>query len=174
MDEVPTLTAARFILRPLRRSDAGALFPTLSDAGQCRYLSRPAFACEEELWGWLAEPDWPGRTWIAEDAGGEVLGRFVAVPGASEGVFEIGYVTVVQRQGEGIAREGCRALMAHLFDQGARKLTAEVDTRNAASIRLLEALGFTREAHFREHEETHAGMCDVYWYGLLKREWDGA
>ena len=80
MREVQTLRTARFTLRPLRREDAAALLPTLGDPAQCLYLTRPAFTSEAELWRWLAEPGWPGRTWIAEDAGGNVAARFVAVP----------------------------------------------------------------------------------------------
>ena len=57
MIDVPTLRTERFTMRPLRRSDGAALFPTLSDAEQCLYLTRPAFTSEEELWGWLADPD---------------------------------------------------------------------------------------------------------------------
>ncbi len=157
-------------MRSLHRSDAAALFPTLSDPEQCRYLTRPAFESEEELWGWLADPDWKGRTWIAVDRSGAVAGRFVAVPGHAEGVEEVGYITCMHRQGEGIARECMEALVERLFAEGARKLTAEVDTRNTASIRLLERLGFVREAHFREHDSTHVGLCDIYWYGLLARD----
>ena len=175
MTQVPILTTERFTLRPLQRSDAAALFPTLSDDEQCRYLTRPAFESEEELWGWLAEPGWPGLSWIAEDGDGEVVARLVAVPGHLPDIFEIGYIVCKHRQGEGIATECSRALIAHLWEaQGdrppARKLTAEVDTRNVPSVHLLEKLGFTREAHLREHDETHIGLCDVYWYGLLKRD----
>ena len=175
MRDVATLVTARFTLRPLRRADAAALFPTLSDPDQCLYLTRPAFASEEELWGWLAEPGWQGRTWIAEDAQGQVAGRFVAVPAHEAGVEDVGYITCMNRQRDGVARECMAALILHLFEVpveqgGARKLTAEVDTRNTASIALLERLGFTREAHLREDETTHAGLCDVLLYGLLKHE----
>ena len=166
MRDVATLTTSRFALRPLRAGDEVALFPTLSNPAQCRYLSRPAFESGAELWDWLAAPDWPGLTWIAEDDGG-VAARFVAVPAHEDGVFEIGYITCIHRQREGIAREGVGALVEHLFDKGARKLTAEVDSENTASIALLERLGFTREAHLREHETTHEGLCDVLLYGLL-------
>ncbi|QFT78286.1 GNAT family N-acetyltransferase [Erythrobacter sp. THAF29] len=156
-------------MRPLQRGDEKALFPTLSDKHQCLYLSRPAFETEDELWDWLSDPDWPGRTWIAQDAEG-VAARFVAVPGHEEGVIEIGYITCAHRQGVGVARECTSALVEHLFAEGARKLTAEVDIENTPSIRLLERLGFTREAHLREHETTHAGLRDVYWYGLLESD----
>lgn len=171
MSDVPTLQTERFTLRPLRRDDAAALLPTLSDPVQCLYLTRPAFTSAAQLWEWFAAPDWPGRTWIAEDASGDVAGRFIAVPAHAPGVVEIGYITAKHRQGEGVSRECTRALIEHLFAEGARKLIAEVDTRNVPSVHVLERFGFVREAHFREHETTHAGMCDVYWYGLLRREW---
>ena len=161
------LQTERFTLRPLRAGDEQALFPTLSDEAQCLYLSRPAFTSTKELWGWLAEPDWPGRTWIAEDGEGRVAGRFVAVPAHEDGVLEIGYITCIDRQGEGVARECTAALVDHLLATGTRKLIAEVDVENTPSIRLLERLGFTREALFREHETTHKGLCDVAVYGLL-------
>ncbi|MBD2841410.1 GNAT family N-acetyltransferase [Erythrobacter rubeus] len=180
MTGVPSLTTPRFTMRPLRRTDAAALFPTLSDPHQCRYLSREAFADEAELHSWLADPDWPGRTWIAEDAAG-VAGRFVAMPAHEEGVIEVGYITCAHRQREGVARECMAALINHLFtapigegptEQGtARKLIAVVDCENPASARTAERLGFVREAHFREHETTHEGLRDVWVYGLLAREW---
>lgn len=174
MRAVQTLKTPRFSLRPLHRSDAAALWPTLSDPDQCLYLTREAFASEDELWDWLSDPAWNGRTWIAEDADGEVAARFVAVPGHAEGVEEIGYITCAHRQREGIATEGVRAVIAHLFEEGARKLTAEVDVRNDPSFALLESLGFRLEAHLREHDATHLGLCDVYWYGLLRSDWDTA
>ena len=168
MPSVPTLATPRFTLRPLRREDTTALFPTFADEAQCRFLTRPAFSSEEELAGWLFEPGWNGRTWIAEDAEGRVAGRFVAVPGLDDGVAEIGYVVCLDRQRAGVARECTSALVEQLIVQeGKRKLTAEVDAQNVASIRLLESLGFTREAFFREHEITHAGLRDVAVYGLL-------
>ncbi len=170
MKDVPLLQTPRFILRPLQREDCAALFPTFADKQQNLYMSRAEFTSETELWDWLADPDWTGRTWIAEDQNGEVVGRFVAVPAHEKGIEEIGYVTVMHRQGEGIAHECMGALVAHLFDtEGMRKLTAEVDVDNAPSVRLLERLGFTREAHLREHETTHIGVRDLYLYGKLAR-----
>lgn len=171
MKNIATLKTDRFTMRPFRDGDTAALLPTLSDPAQCLYLTRPEFGSHEELHGWLTDPAWPGMTWIAEDTTGAVAGRFVAHTAHEEGVEEIGYIVCSERQGEGVASECTRALIAHRFESGARKLTAEVDTRNAASVRLLEKFGFTREAHLREHETTHIGLCDVYFYGLLRSEW---
>jgi ribosomal-protein-alanine N-acetyltransferase len=100
------ITTERTTLRPILREDAGALFPTLSDEAHCRYLSRGAFADEEDLADWLVDPDWTGRTWVAIDrASGELVGRFILVPTSEIGMSEIGYITVAKWQGRGIARE---------------------------------------------------------------------
>ncbi len=167
----PTLKTSRLTLRPLKRADCAALFPTFAEPQQNLYMSRAEFSSEEELWGWLAEPGWNGRTWIGEDADGEAVGRFVSIPAHEGGVEEIGYVTAMHCQGEGIASEAMRALVEHLFAaDGLRKLTAEVDADNTASIKLLERLGFTKEAHLRQHETTHIGLRDVLLYGLLAED----
>lgn len=176
MVETPVIATERFIMRPIEPNDCAALFPTLSDERQCRYLTRPAFKSEQELAGWLFEPGWNGRTWIAQEkSGGAVAARLVSVPAHEKGVEELGWITVCGRQGQGIASECAAALVGHLFaSEGLRKLTAEVDADNAASIRLLEKLRFTQEAHLREHETTHIGLRDVLLYGLLTGEWEAA
>ncbi|BDI61502.1 GNAT family N-acetyltransferase [Qipengyuania nanhaisediminis] len=166
MADTPVLETARLRLRPLASGDEHALFPTLSDPEQCLYLSRPAFESAEELRGWLADPKWNGRTWIAEDNEGTVVARFVAVPTDDPQAEEVGYITCAERQRQGIAREGMVALIAQLFAENKRRIIAEVDPRNTASVSLLESLGFAREAHLRDHEVTHIGTCDLYIYAL--------
>ncbi len=168
----PVLNTERFVLRPIEPADAAALFPTLSDEAQCRYLTRAAFATIKELEAWLFDPDWDGRTWIATDrTDGAAAARLVAVP-VAQGVAEIGYITVKQHQGHGIAGECAAAMITHLF--GAEQLhlvTAETDPRNTASNALLERLGFTRKAHLRRSVQTHIGWCDELKWELRRCDW---
>lgn len=170
----PTLETARFTMRPLVREDAAALFPTLSDAEQCRYLLRAAFKSEEELGDWLCDRDWTGRSWSAIDrTNGELVARIVAVPSADQ-ISEIGYITVAHRRGEGIASECTRKLLEQLFDaEGHHRVSAGTDPRNIASNTVLTRLGFTREAHLRQSVKTHVGWCDEYLWGLLAEDWRG-
>lgn len=63
----PTLESERFILRPVVREDTSALFPTMSDPEQCRYLLDPAFTDPETLADWLCDTEWDGRSWSAID-----------------------------------------------------------------------------------------------------------
>lgn len=168
-----TIETDRFHLRPLVRGDAGGLFGTLSNEAQCRYLSRGAFKTEEELGDWLTDPHWSGRSWVAVDqTDGAIAGRFVAVATRDPAVVELGYITVYARQRQGIAQECMISLIAHLFDrEKCRRLFAEIDAENVASIALAQRLGFTFEGCLREHERTHKGLCDMSIYGLLGRNW---
>ena len=168
----PVLETTRFTLRPIERSDAAALFPTLSDEDQCRYLLQGAFPTLAALEAWLFDPDWNGRTWVAVDRKTrDVAARLVAVPVADE-VAEIGYITVSQYQGQGVAGECAAALVTHLFDaEKLHRITAGADPRNTASNAILQRLGFIREAHLRKSIKTHIGWCDEYLWGLLRSDW---
>lgn len=171
--EAPTLEAGAYILRPLWRRDAAALLPTFSDEAHCRFMSRAAFANEQELADWLTDPSWNGRSWVAvSKADAQVAGRFVVIPGRDAGVVEVGYVTALHRQRRGVALAAMRALIDHLFaHEGVRRIFAEIDADNAPSIALAERLGFVREGVLRRHEITHKGLCDMAIYGLLRSDW---
>jgi RimJ/RimL family protein N-acetyltransferase len=48
---------------------------------------------------------------------------------------------------------------------------AETDTRNVASLRVLEKLGFLREGTLREDCCVNGEVSDSWVYGLLRRQW---
>ena len=65
--------------------------------------------------------------------------------------------------------------MRFAFEElGLRRIEADVDPRNEASIRLLERLGFQREGYLRERWLVDQEINDTVFYGLLRREWLGA
>lgn len=51
------------------------------------------------------------------------------------------------------------------------RVQSEADTRNAASARVLEKLGFLREGALRENCIVDGEVSDSWVYGLLRREW---
>ena len=63
-------------------------------------------------------------------------------PPNEEGVVEIGYSVLPTHQGRGLATEMTAALVGWAAGQGARIVRAHVKPANAASIRVLEKLGF--------------------------------
>lgn len=175
-DPVPTLRTTRFVLRPLTRADAAALFPSFSDAEVMRWWSRGPFASEAELTEWLVPKDgWKaGRSWaVAESAEGPAIARLAAID-RGDAIVELGYLVVRERQGEGIARETLSALIGHLFAaEQRRRIFADTDPENVASNRVLQSLGFALEGRLREHWTTHIGRRDSLIWGLLAQEWQG-
>jgi RimJ/RimL family protein N-acetyltransferase len=88
------------------------------------------------------------------------------------GRAELGYAMASAYWGEGYMHEALQALLSHAFDvMNLRRLEADVDPRNAGSIRTLERLGFQREGFLRERWHVNGEIQDAFFYGLLKREW---
>jgi len=54
---------------------------------------------------------------------------------------------------------------------GLRRLEADIDPRNAASIRAVERLGFVREGLLRERWVVADEISDTMFMGLLARDW---
>ncbi len=74
--------------------------------------------------------------------------------------------------GHGYATEAAGALLRWAFDTlDLNRVQAEADTRNAASARVLEKLGFVREGTLREDCVVNGEVSDSWVYGLLRREW---
>lgn len=174
----PTIETARFTLRELVRSDAADLFPSFSDDTAMKWWSRAAFGSVEELADWLV-PDsgWDeGRSWSVvaghgEAACGPVLARLAAMD-RGDGITELGYLTVIDRQGEGIVTEALAGLITHLFNtEGRRRIYADVDPDNDASNAVARRLGFVLEGCLRENMVTHIGPRDSLIWGLLPADW---
>lgn len=74
--------------------------------------------------------------------------------------------------GQGLVTEAMTALLDFAFDTvGLHRVFGDCDPRNAASARVLEKLGFTREAHLRQNWWLKGEWCDSLIYGLLEDEW---
>ncbi|MBQ8238841.1 MAG: GNAT family N-acetyltransferase [Oscillospiraceae bacterium] len=65
--------------------------------------------------------------------------------------LEIGFVFNSKYQHQGYARESCEKLIGLAFAAGVHRIYAECDPENQSSWRLLERLGFSREAHLRQN-----------------------
>ncbi len=65
--------------------------------------------------------------------------------------LEIGYVFNQEYWGKGYAEESCKALIERAFAGGIHRIFAECDPENSSSWKLLETLGFVREAYFQQN-----------------------
>ncbi|SDJ05971.1 GNAT family N-acetyltransferase [Proteiniclasticum ruminis] len=85
---------------------------------------------------------------------------------------EIGYSLDPCYQGKGYATEAIKEILKYLFEKLQKhRVTASVDPLNENSIRLLERLGFRREAHFIKGLFYEGAWVDDVIYAMLREEW---
>ena len=74
-------------------------------------------------------------------------------------------------QGQGYAFEAARKMVEHALSvRKLRRVWADVDPDNAASIKLIEKLGLSYEGRLRANWSTHIGVRDSLIYGLTVPE----
>ena len=86
----------------------------------------------------------------------------------------IGYTLSQQVWGQGFASEAASKLLDYLFRVlDMHRVVADCDVNNTASFRLLERLGFRREAHYIESywQDRDGAWSSEYLYAILQREW---
>jgi ribosomal-protein-alanine N-acetyltransferase len=111
------------------------------------------------------------RWFIERD--GEPVGS-VSVKGISHQMnyADIGYGIAPEHHNRGIATEAVGLLIRNCFTETPlRKLLAYAHDENAASIRVLQKLGFTQEGLLREHYIINDKPVNELLFGLLKHEW---
>lgn len=178
LERLPTLAAERVCLRALARSDAPALFAVFSDPRVMRYWSSPPMTAVEQAEGLIEQiDDWfaqrGGCQWgIVESAGGSVIGTATLHAFALQHKrCEVGYVLGSAYWGRGFAREALARLLRFAFGElRLERIEADVDPRNAASVRLVEHLGFRREGLLRARWHVAGEVQDSALYGLLRDE----
>jgi RimJ/RimL family protein N-acetyltransferase len=157
-------------------SDVRALFEVFGDPEVCRYWSRPTLRALAEARALLEEiaDGCKGRTlfqWgIAVRESDRVVGTCTLTSFSVEHRrAEIGFAIGRRDWGRGYASEALPALLDHAFGAlDLRRLEADVDPRNAGSIRVLERLGFQREGLQRQRYLMNGEVQDALMYGLLK------
>ena len=147
-----TLRTERLVLEPLRPEHAAELYPALADPRLYTYIDRPPPASLDELtarYRRIAVRCAPCRAeqWLNWTVrfDGQAIGR-VEVTVQEDRTALLAYELAIAHQGRGLAAEACAAVCDALFAElPLTALVAQVDARNAKSIRLLERLGFTRQ-----------------------------
>lgn len=135
------LTTPRLVLRPARADDLDAFHSILSDRRAMAYWSTPPHQSLAQTAEWLAAM----RSIPAHEGEDFVIARDgVAIGKAGLWRFpEIGFILHPDQWGQGLAHEAVGAVVARAFEvHGLAAIVADVDPRNAASLRLLARLGF--------------------------------
>jgi len=158
----------RLILRSARTGDLDGLHAVLSDARATLWWSTPPHETLDQTREWLDAmiangPDHPD---FVVELDGRVIGKagFWKLP-------DVGYILHPDCWGQGLASEAVGAAIDHVFrTRDLETLTADVDPDNAASIRLLERLGFVRTG-FAERTWNVGGVWkDSFFYALSRAD----
>lgn len=172
------LRTRRLTLRLLTPEDLEPLLTIYSDPSVARYLlGEPWTRGEAEVQ--IARR--LTRTGLDTDAG--ALALVVAHDGAVVGDIalwmvdgtrrraEIGWVICPAYAGRGFATEAASGLIrTAVLAHSLHRVEAHLDARNAASARVCERVGMTREAHLRQNWWSKGEWTDTLIYGLLASE----
>jgi ribosomal-protein-alanine N-acetyltransferase len=161
--QLPLLRTDRLILRAPDERDIPAWFARATDR-------------EAALMAGDAAPDGPaaGDAWLArsrlQTEAGTRLQWAIDCAGVGESIGTIslslsdpavGFVLGRPYWGRGLATEAARAVARHGFGRlGLKEIFAEVVARNAASIRVLEKLGFLKIATYADPADGE--MCERF------------
>lgn len=177
-----TLTTPRLLLRELAPDDADALNEIERDERVTRYMSFDPQSLDQTRAYLEAaqrqQAETPRRTFdlaIAPLGAAKLLGRCgleIRRPEHREAV--LWYVLHPAAWGRGYVSEAATALIDFGFRTlGLHRVWADCDPRNAASCRVAERLGMTREGRLRDNYWLKGEWCDTAVYSLLDREWRG-
>ena len=175
----PTLNTPRLILRPFAQTDTDAVFALQSNARVLRYWDSPPWKERAQAERFIK------ACYQMEEEGS---GARVAIERRADNVFigwcslskwnpvyrsaRLGYCLDDSEWGKGLATEATGALLQWALDMlDLNRVQADTDTRNIASSRVLEKLGFVREGMLREDCIVDGEVSDSWVYGLLRRDW---
>lgn len=177
----PTLETDRLRLRPFTDADGDDLFALQSDAYVLRYWDSPPWTDRSSVARFMA-----GCQQMADNG----TGARVVIERTSDQAFlgwctfnswnpdfrsaSLGYCLGAAVWGHGYATEAARVLLRWAFETlDLNRVQAETDTRNLASARVLEKLGFVHEGTLREDCIVNGDVSDTWVYGLLRRDREG-
>ena len=175
-DGLPTLDGARARLRTVRAADEPDLLAVFSDADHLRFWSHGPLADLDDARRYresieAGTADRAFFQWaITEPPADRLVGTVTLADWDRDNRrVEIGFILRPDRAGRGLASDAVRtALGFGIGEMGLHRVEADVDPDNAASVRLLERLGFEYEGRLRDRWFTFYGEWkDSDIYGLL-------
>jgi RimJ/RimL family protein N-acetyltransferase len=183
MDTNFQILTDRLILRPIRIDDADLIFNYRSDTFVNQYQGWIPKSVEEVRdfinYKVSFEITLPG-TWyqfvILQKDNGNLIGDIgIHFLNVDDFQVEIGCTLDKHYHNSGFATEALTSTIGFLFNKlNKRRIIASIDPRNDSSIKLMERLGFRKEAHFKESILINNEWVDDLVYAVLKDEWSNS
>lgn len=160
-DEIRT---ERLILRRACMDDVAAMHRIMSNPVAMRYWSTPPHTDLGQTERWVAsmvEDDPIARDDFMVTCDGQLIGKCGAwrLP-------EIGFLVDPEYWGQGLASEALVAFIEHRRALGSTELTADVDPRNAPSLKLLNRCGFVETHRAAGTWQVGDELCDSVYFRL--------
>ncbi len=175
------INTERLLLRPLTFDDADAIFKYHSDSEINQYQGwiplniddvvdfiRNRISPEINITG----------TWfqfvIVTKESSELIGDLgIHFLEADKKQVELGITLNSDFFGKGYAQEALTGSINYLFNTlNKHRIITSIDPGNIKSIKLVEKLGFRKEAHFKESLKIRGVWVDDLIYAILKSEWN--
>ncbi|WP_330149477.1 GNAT family protein [Shewanella xiamenensis] len=176
------LTTQRFTLRPFQRADLEAFTAYRAEPKIAKYQSWTDYSYSDAV-ALFENMDYAqfgaADTWFqlaivtaASVVTPAILVGDVALHFIDEQQMEIGFTIAPEYQGQQVAFEAVSALLGYLFVKlDKHRVIAITDVDNLACCRLLEKLGFRREAHYVKNIFFKGAWGDEYLYAMLREEY---
>ena len=174
------LHTERLVLRMAGLDDAPTLASYRSDPDVARYQDWPlpytADQATESLrrQAHLAGPAVGESVQVAIEYDGAMIGDlYVGIGDLVDGCTQatLGYTLAATHQGRGFALEAAEAMVDALFEHtSVHRIEATLDPLNAASMRVLDLLGFSHEGVARRSVPIRGEWLDDLRYGLLREQ----
>ncbi len=169
----------RVAVRPAMAGDARLLFGWRSEPSVRRHQPLQDATLSEltaDLGRQRIDDLYAGRgerfQWIILVDGEEAGWITLAIISWEHGLAEIGYALATAYQNQGAMTAALALLLPDLLlAVGLERLEARCSVENAASQRVLEKLGFEREARLKSYFLLHGRRVDNYLYALLRTDY---
>jgi ribosomal-protein-alanine N-acetyltransferase len=179
-ERLPNLNTNRLSLRWIRAEDVDDFYAVYSNPEVMRYWSTPPLPDKDAASKLINEiqegikRDEMLKWGIALRSSDQLIGSITLFHiDLTHRRAEIGYAQGRAYWGQGYMQEALKAVLNHAFEiLNLHRIEADVDPRNAASVRTLERLGFQREGYLRERWQVNGEIQDAFYYGLLRPDWN--
>lgn len=142
------LETERLILRPLDENDVDEIYAMRSDGDVMRFIREPQNRNESADWIELVSSRWEneqiGFCAMIEKTSNHFVGWCGIWKLKETREYEIGYATVKNAWGKGLATEAAIEFLRYAFERlKPEKIVAVAQPKNAASRRVMEKLGMS-------------------------------
>lgn len=173
------LETSRLLIRPILPKDASALYRYRKDIDSNRYQSWIPKTLEEAMLfikntsSLINTPNTWFQLVVLEKKSNVLIGDIgLHFFDENNKQVEVGCTLDKHFQGNGFATEALFKILDLLFnDFSKHRITASVDPDNLSSIKLLERLGFRKEAHFKKSLCMDGKWIDDVIYAILEEEY---